>query len=161
MYMASTNLSKAMESPIRKQLTSSLTFYPLDLLLVLNTEQRHKAIARLPGKRQREHSPSLPAPLSSPSPASLRTPLRRSHIPSLNLNTKAKSKVNDKIRDIDVYAFKGLNRHEAQDAEWSTLPARKRVKSETYVDASSVSPGLICVSFSLQWRSSAAWHENG
>jgi hypothetical protein len=34
-----------------------------------------------------------------------------------------------------------------QDEEWSTLPARKKAKTKTYVDANPASPGLICVSF--------------
>jgi hypothetical protein len=85
----------------------------------LQPQNNTKAIARLPGKRQRELSPSLSAS-PSPSPAPLRARLRRSpHNPSPNLHAKSKSKVNGKIRNIDAYAFKGLNHHEAQDEEWS------------------------------------------
>jgi hypothetical protein len=79
--------------------------------------------------RKRERSPSPASP--SPSPA-----VRLRKLPhNPNLNTKHKQNVrNPKISNINAYAFTGLNRHEAQDEEWSTLSvsARKKAKTKTY-----------------------------
>ena len=87
--------------------------------------------------RKRVRPPSLPCSASpSPSPSPSLPPARlRLRTPPHRPDSKAKSKAKvrtSEISNIDAYAFKGFNRQEAKDEEWSTLPPRKKAKTKMY-----------------------------